>query len=396
MPIPAGYTQLTTGFWRKDSDLSGPYAWTGAAFYLISTGVAGSGVPADYTQHPSGFWFKTADGSGPYSYDGTNFWLAGNGGPSGAITVATVNVSSAINMANGSTFNLYNTADQTTNYERLRVDWLSNVAQVWTGISGTGIARTLRIGSGTSNGGTAPTRYMEIGDSGVIFTSTNSAASGASVTISSVGQLTASSGTQYGLTIGSTINQSGTAGATILNVDPTVSATGSGTYLAQRWGWNGSAIGQITSAGNFQVAQGVSSVTGYFFGASLGSTDTVLLRDASGIVAQRAGTNAQTFRVYNTYTDASNYRRWDLSWNSTTAIMQVVGAGTGGNGNLAVGNAALATGATVGYFMIPSCAGAPTGVPANIPTGQVAIHFDTTNNKLYVYDGGWLSTPALT
>ena len=396
MPIPAGYTQLTTGFWRKDSDLSGPYAWTGAAFYLISTGVAGSGVPADYTQHPSGFWFKTADGSGPYSYDGTDFWLAGNGGPSGAITVATVNVSSAINMANGATFNLYNTADQTTNYERLRADWSGNVAQVWTGIGGTGIARTLRIGSGTSSGGTAPTRYMEIGTSGIIFTSTNNAASGASVTISSVGQLSASSGTQYGLTIGSTINQSGTAGATILNVDPTVSATGSGSYLIQRWGWGGTTRAQIDNSGGLFVT-GFASTGLIGFASSIGGTaDVTLFRDAAYTLAQRNGTNAQTFCIYNTHTDASNYRRWNLSWNTTTAIMQVVGAGTGTNGNLAVGNAALATTATVGYFMIPSSAGAPTGVPADIPTGQVALHFDSTNNKLYVYDGGWLSTAALT
>jgi len=36
----------------------------------------------------------------------------------------------------------------------------------------------------------------------------------------------------------------------------------------------------------------------------------------------------------------------------------------------------------------------PTGVPAT-KTGQVALQFDTTNNKLYVYDGGWLATAAL-
>ena len=59
------------------------------------------------------------------------------------------------------------------------------------------------------------------------------------------------------------------------------------------------------------------------------------------------------------------------------------------------GTAALATGATTGHLYIPTSAGAPTGVPAS-KTGQVALQFDTTNNKLYVYDGGWLSTAALT
>jgi hypothetical protein len=46
--------------------------------------------------------------------------------------------------------------------------------------------------------------------------------------------------------------------------------------------------------------------------------------------------------------------------------------------------------------MIPSCAGVATGVPADIPTGQVALIFDSTNNKLGVYDGGWIWTAALT
>jgi hypothetical protein len=73
-------------------------------------------------------------------------------------------------------------------------------------------------------------------------------------------------------------------------------------------------------------------------------------------------------------------------------------AGTAPNvfaGSTVVGTAALATTATSGFLHIPTCAGAPTGVPAGF-TGTVPIVFDTTNNKLYVYDGAWLSTAALT
>lgn len=51
----------------------------------------------------------------------------------------------------------------------------------------------------------------------------------------------------------------------------------------------------------------------------------------------------------------------------------------------------LATTSTLGYFYIPCSAGAPTGVPqAN--TGSVALHYDRTNNHLYVYNGGWKKT----
>lgn len=54
----------------------------------------------------------------------------------------------------------------------------------------------------------------------------------------------------------------------------------------------------------------------------------------------------------------------------------------------------LATDMTAGFYNIPGAAGAPSGVPAN--TTGFPMYFDSTNNKIYVYDGGWLSTAALT
>lgn len=64
------------------------------------------------------------------------------------------------------------------------------------------------------------------------------------------------------------------------------------------------------------------------------------------------------------------------------------------NENVVCGNAAIATTATDGFLYIPSCAGPPTGTPTT-KTGRVPIVFDTTNNDLYIYDGGWVSV-ALT
>jgi hypothetical protein len=54
----------------------------------------------------------------------------------------------------------------------------------------------------------------------------------------------------------------------------------------------------------------------------------------------------------------------------------------------AAGGAALATDASNGFLFIPSCAGTPTGTPETY-TGRVAMVYDSSNNKLYVYDGGW-------
>jgi hypothetical protein len=57
-------------------------------------------------------------------------------------------------------------------------------------------------------------------------------------------------------------------------------------------------------------------------------------------------------------------------------------------GNIIVGNAALATTATNGFLYLETCAGAPTGTPAAF-TGRAPIVFDTTNSKIWVYNGSW-------
>jgi hypothetical protein len=135
--------------------------------------------------------------------------------------------------------------------------------------------------------------------------------------------------------------------------------------------------------------------------------DLSILRDAANTLAQRNGVNAQTFRLYNTFTDASNYERGALQWQSNELQLRVDGAGTGqnralqivvgnqvvayfnsaGNRSIALGAGAVATNATSGFVYVPTCAGLPTGTPETY-TGLVPIVVDTTNNKLYFYSGG--------
>jgi hypothetical protein len=63
---------------------------------------------------------------------------------------------------------------------------------------------------------------------------------------------------------------------------------------------------------------------------SAGQTvDLSLARDAANTLAQRNGTNAQTFRLYNTFTDASNYERGFLRWSSNVFEVGPEAAGTG-------------------------------------------------------------------
>ncbi len=64
-------------------------------------------------------------------------------------------------------------------------------------------------------------------------------------------------------------------------------------------------------------------------------------------------------------------------------------------GSCVLGAAAIATNATDGFLYITSCPGPPTGTPtAN--TGRVPMVYDSTNNQIYVYNGSWKKTAALT
>jgi hypothetical protein len=75
--------------------------------------------------------------------------------------------------------------------------------------------------------------------------------------------------------------------------------------------------------------------------ASLNSPDLFLFRDAANTLAQRNGTNAQAFRIYGTYTDASNWERLSVGYAAESLGNQFVvahaKAGSGTNRNLWIG-----------------------------------------------------------
>ena len=57
--------------------------------------------------------------------------------------------------------------------------------------------------------------------------------------------------------------------------------------------------------------------------------DVILLRDAANTLALRNGTNAQTSRIYNTFTNASNYERLNIGYVSNLVTIEHAAAGTG-------------------------------------------------------------------
>jgi hypothetical protein len=92
------------------------------------------------------------------------------------------------------------------------------------------------------------------------------------------------------------------------------------------------------------------------FGTSVwNNLDTILTRDAANTLALRNGTNAQTFNIYNTYTDASNYERGFVSW-SVIANQLHIGTQAAGTGAqratvLSGGEIYFRTGATARWYV---------------------------------------------
>ena len=86
-----------------------------------------------------------------------------------------------------------------------------------------------------------------------------------------------------------------------------------------------------------------------------------LVKDAAHMLAMRIGLNPQTYRVYNNYTDASNYERGMLDWSTTSNTFsigtQAAGTGTLRNisvvgGNVTVSNTTPSTSNTTGALVV--------------------------------------------
>ena len=118
--------------------------------------------------------------------------------------------------------------------------------------------------------------------------------------------------------------------------------------------------------------------------------DTILLRDAANTLALRNGTNAQTFRAYNTYTDASNGEWAELAWSSNVCYARANKNGTG-SARLFV----PVTGSTT-FAGLPSAATAGAGARSFITDASATTFLSTAAgggaNKVPVVSDGsaWL------
>jgi hypothetical protein len=151
----------------------------------------------------------------------------------------------------------------------------------------------------------------------------------------------------------------------------------------------GGSLGLQTSDGTLQ---GYVATTGIIIGDTKafqwntsgvgGTVDLYLYRDAAAILAQRNGTNAQSYRLYRTYTDASNYERLGfLTTNTTRYTITSQNAGTGSARSL-----------EVSFY---TSASDPTS--SDITSGCFSVwkNSGTSIIKLWANDGGTMKSVAL-
>ena len=90
-----------------------------------------------------------------------------------------------------------------------------------------------------------------------------------------------------------------------------------------RQGGAGTQVAFYKFSPNIRVSAGISL-------GSSSSANTVLESDAADRLAQRRGTNAQAFGVYNTYTSSTSYERLDIGWASSVCTIQTTAGSAGG------------------------------------------------------------------
>jgi hypothetical protein len=165
---------------------------------------------------------------------------------------------------------------------------------------------------------------------------------------------------------------------------------------------NGTSSTRVTSGGNIVTTGGIQGGNGpsyalkegfnagvvfhssYSIGWANGGTsltttpDLTLFRDAANTFAQRNDTAAQTFRVYGTYTNASNHVRAALSSTSTAVTLAAETAGTGAD-NIPLNLTAAGTGTikvnSVAEVVVSSTV---AGLPAAPVVGMLTRVTDAT------------------
>lgn len=209
---------------------------TGSFAYLFPIGGYG-------TSSPLAVFASTTIGNGTQANGLTvsgGATTTGNAYFGSSVGIGTQAPTHALTLANGSSIALYNTTDQTTNFERGAIDWTSNVFRIETMGGGTGSnSRSVVLSSGGANLVTA--------SAGTVKVTLNGGTGGIGPGVVTNGSFSGASTNQVVSAVTPTFTQTGTSAYTALQIQPTETTLGSGVkYLIQ--------AGTSTAANLFTVS----------------------------------------------------------------------------------------------------------------------------------------------
>lgn len=217
-----------------------------------------------------------------------------------------------------------------TNFERLSIGWSGNVCTIGPVAGGTGVTRQLRFALGTVTASTPLDITQTWNNAGVAFTAlsanitdTASAANSyvADFQLNSVSHLRVQKGIIHGFQIAA----SPSGYPKLCNITHGIIDGGFIELVNTVSIGRGNTVGMRVQHTQVEILNGA----WLGFSASNNDADLSIYRDAADTLAQRRGTNPQSLRVYNTFTNASNYERLAINWSGNICTITTEAAGTG-------------------------------------------------------------------
>ena len=197
---------------------------------------------------------------------------------------------------------------------------------------------------------------------------------------------------------------SGAGGSIIFQVAPAGSSgtaqnalatalTITGTQRVQAASWFDAQTGIVVGSGAADIILAPSATywltlrntatLGWASGDATATRDTILARDAANTLALRNGTNAQSFRVYNTF-DGTNNEWVETSWSGSVAYLLTDKTGTGTRRKIYVGGVGVrldptpASGGTVEILAANISTDTTTGMKIGTATTQKLGFYNAT------------------
>ncbi|RQS84324.1 hypothetical protein [Burkholderia seminalis] len=225
---------------------------------------------------------------------------------------------------------------------------------------------------------------------------------GGAVTISG-GASTGSIGAGGALTLQSGNGTGGGSGAVTIQTGTGSGGSSGGAIAIQTQGAAsyGSGNISITTQSNPQSVGNITITAGDATGNITPGSITIKSGSGLGSATNRAGAPVSITAGNGSTTNAAGGALNLTSGNGTgtgnggNVVITAGSSAAGAAGNVVTNGAAsaLSTSATGGFMTLPTCAGIPTGTPANVPAGNVPLVFDTASWRLWAYNGTTWQAP---